>query len=83
MVHILKVNFALRKLREQRGISQDKLSELAGLDRTFISLVECGKRKPSLETIDKITRVLNVKTWELLKYIEETNCETKFLDKSI
>jgi transcriptional regulator with XRE-family HTH domain len=60
-------------------MSQDRLSELAGLDRTFISLIECGKRKPSLETIEKISVVLGVKSWEILKYIQETNCDTPFL----
>jgi len=68
----------LRQIREQKKMSQDRLSELAGLDRTFISLIECGKRKPSLETINKITHALDVKTWEVLKYIEETNCESIF-----
>lgn len=75
---ILNIQLALRRIREQKGISQDRLSELAGLDRTYISLIECGKRNPSLATIDKISHVLGVKTWEILKYIQETNCENSF-----
>jgi transcriptional regulator with XRE-family HTH domain len=83
VAHKLKINFVLRQIREKRGMSQDKLSELAGLDRTFISLVECDKRNPSLETIDKITCALNVKTWEVLKYIQETDCDNPFLDEIV
>ncbi len=82
MADILKINFVLRQIREQKGISQDKLSDLAGLDRTYVSLVECGKRNPSLETIDKITRALDVKTWEVLKYIQETDCDKPFLGEA-
>jgi transcriptional regulator with XRE-family HTH domain len=72
----------LRGIREQQGISQDRLSELAGLDRTYISLIECGKRNPSLETIEKITKVLGVNTWEILKHIKESNCDKQFTAES-
>jgi transcriptional regulator with XRE-family HTH domain len=45
---------------------------LAGLDRTFISLIECEKRNPSLATIEKIAAALNMHAWEILKYVAET-----------
>jgi len=69
--HILNINQALRYFRMKSGMSQEMLSELAGLDRSFISLIECGKRTPSLATIEKISGVLKVNTWEILKMIEE------------
>jgi transcriptional regulator with XRE-family HTH domain len=74
----LNIHIALRQIREKKGLSQEKLSELAGLDRTYISLIECGKRKPSLETIEKICHVFSFKVWELLKHINEKNCEVPF-----
>lgn len=82
----MNIHIALRQIRELKGISQDRLSDLAGLDRTFISLIERGKRKPSLESIDKISHVLGIKTWEILRYICETDCANpltfKFSDNS-
>jgi transcriptional regulator with XRE-family HTH domain len=50
----------LRQLREQADISQEKLAELAGLHRTYVSSVERGKRNISLENIDRLARALDV-----------------------
>ena len=41
----------LRALRDATDISQERLAELAGLDRTEISLLERGLRMPRLDTI--------------------------------
>lgn len=60
---------ALRALRQERRMSQETLSSLAGLDRTYISMLERGKRKPSLETVEKIAGALQMECWELVKQI--------------
>lgn len=44
----------------QRGLSQEKLAELASLHRTYISAVERGERSISLKNIEKIAHALNV-----------------------
>ncbi|MDQ3635353.1 MAG: helix-turn-helix domain-containing protein [Acidobacteriota bacterium] len=44
----------VRKIRLQRGISQEKLAELAGLHRTYISSIELGKRNVSLQNIQAL-----------------------------
>lgn len=41
----------LRRLRTKAGLTQEVLAFEAGLDRTYISLLELGKRTPSLNTI--------------------------------
>jgi transcriptional regulator with XRE-family HTH domain len=50
----------LRFIREQRGLSQDKLSELSGLPQNTISLVERGVRTPHSGTLRKLAQVLEV-----------------------
>ena len=50
----------LRTLRTSRNLSQEQLADLAGLDRTYISGVERGKRNVSLLNIAKIARALEV-----------------------
>lgn len=50
----------LRRLRREFNISQEKLSENSGLDRTFISNIECGKQQPSLVTIFALANALNI-----------------------
>lgn len=56
----------LRELRLERGLSQEKLGELAGLDRTYISSAEAGRRNVSLKTIYKLAEALGVEASELL-----------------
>ena len=56
----------LREVRQKRSISQEKLAELAGLHRTYVSSVERGERNISLVNIESLARALNVKMAELM-----------------
>ncbi|WP_296131175.1 helix-turn-helix transcriptional regulator [uncultured Corynebacterium sp.] len=50
----------LRELRAERDVSQEQLAHTTGLDRTYISGIERGKRNVSLENIVKIADALDV-----------------------
>jgi len=70
----MKVNFIYRylgerlsKLRKQKSLSQDELSSLSDVDRTYIAKIENGKANPSLEVLIKIARGLKIKLSDLLK----------------
>jgi len=56
----------LRRVREQKGISQEKLAELAGLHRTYVSSVERGQRNISLVNIEKLAVALGVSMGKLV-----------------
>lgn len=56
----------LKFLRAERGLSQDALALIAGLDRTFIAHVERLKRNISLDNLEKLAAALDVPTSELL-----------------
>lgn len=56
----------VRKVRKQRGLTQEKLAELAGIDYSYLNLIENGKRNPSLKVIAKLSRVLGVRLEDLV-----------------
>ena len=55
-----KLGMKLRQYRTQAGLSQERLGEITGLDRTYISGIERGVRNPSLKNIDKLAKALKV-----------------------
>ncbi len=61
----------LRELRKKCEISQEKLAQECDLDRTFISLLERGKRQPSLTTIFKLSSVLGIPASKFVKIVEK------------
>ena len=56
----------LKRLREQRGLSQEEFADQCGLHRTYISGIERGVRNPTIAIIDKIARSLKVPAGDLL-----------------
>jgi len=50
----------LRSIRLRKGISQEKLAEIAGVHRTFVSSVERGERNISLQNIARLAKALEV-----------------------
>ena len=57
----------VRRSRETKGWSQDKLSEMSGLHRTYISGIERGVRNPSIEIAHKIAVALEIKVARLFE----------------
>jgi transcriptional regulator with XRE-family HTH domain len=56
---------ALRGLREDQRISQERLAQLANLDRTYVSGIERGERNPSLENLLRLADALGVSFSEI------------------
>ena len=50
----------IRALREERGCTLQELSRRAGLSFSYLSEIERGAKKPSLKTLEKIAKALNV-----------------------
>jgi transcriptional regulator with XRE-family HTH domain len=59
----------IKNLREQKGISQERLGELADLHRTYIGQMERGEANVTLETLDKVTEALGVTVVQLFRLI--------------
>ena len=64
LIQILAAN--LKRIRSERGLSQEKLAEIVDLHRTYISGIERGMRNVSLRNIEKIAEALDVGVVDLL-----------------
>lgn len=63
----------VRKYRQALGLSQEAFADKCGLHRTYISSIECFRRRISLENIQRIADALDIEPY--LLFIE--NQETK------
>ena len=61
----------IRELRKASQLSQEKLAEGSNLDRSFISLLECGRKQPSLITIFQLARAFNLPASKILSLVED------------
>lgn len=61
----------IRRLRIQKGKSQELLSGLAGIARSHLSMIENAKKSPNLETICKLALALDMLPSELIQEIED------------
>jgi len=62
---MLPIGTQLRRLREEKGISQRAMARKTGLQRLFVRRVERGFAFPSIESLEKFARALDVPLWEL------------------
>lgn len=67
----IKVRFGkrIREIRLSKEISQEKLAELADLDRTYITGIESGKRNISITVMDKLSTALEIRLSDFFKDI--------------
>jgi transcriptional regulator with XRE-family HTH domain len=63
----VKLGKNIRRIREERSLSQGDICRAVGLDRAQMSNIESGKGNPTLATIEKIATALGVTSGELLK----------------
>jgi transcriptional regulator with XRE-family HTH domain len=55
-----KIGIRLKEIRLEKKITQEALSQLAGMERTFISHIEKGNRNISVATLNKLLRALDI-----------------------
>lgn len=60
----------VRRRREARELTQEKLAERAGLDPTYISGIERGLRNPGIRNVARLAKALGFTTAELLKGVD-------------
>lgn len=63
----IKLGYNLKKIRTKKKISQGRIAKELGVSRGFISTIENGKTNPTLSTIAKIAKAIEVSVGELMK----------------
>ena len=64
------VGRVIAKFRAEKGMTQEVLSGLADLARGHLAMIERGERKPTLETLYRISRALDLPMWVIVREIE-------------
>lgn len=59
----------LRQVRAEKGLTQEELAFEAGVDRTFVGLLETAKRQPSLSVIFALARALKMGPDDLVRLV--------------
>lgn len=58
----------LRKLREEKGWTQEELADKAGMHFTYIGQIERGIRNPSLVNLERLAKALKIDAGKLLPF---------------
>jgi len=57
----------LKFYRNQKGFTQEKLSEICNISADYLSQIERGKRTPSFKRMELIATALNIEVYKLFK----------------
>ncbi len=68
---VKKFGVIVRRLRSERGYSQEAFAHRSGLHRTYQGIIERGQKAVTLATAKKIAAALDLSLWELLREVEE------------
>ena len=71
------VGAVIRRLRREKGLSQEVASGLAGIARSHLAMIETGSKQPNFETIWRIANAFEITPHELVEHIEKEAAERK------
>lgn len=57
----------VKRIRERKGLTQEKFAELSGFSQQYISGLENGRRNPSIVTIYELSKALGVSHMDLVR----------------
>ena len=67
---LLEIGDNIRKIRKERGYSQEEFADIAGFSRSYYTEIETGKRNISILNLIKIIEALNVDPNEIIGFLK-------------
>lgn len=67
MTPIKRTATKLKRLREERGMTQQQLAEKAGISREYLTRLEGARHDPTLTVLERLAKALGVKVRRLLE----------------
>jgi len=61
-----RLAMCLKRLREERGLTQERLAKRSGVSHGYLARLEIGMHDPSLSTLAKLAKALRVSVAELV-----------------
>ena len=58
----------LKRLRQERGLSQEELADLAGLNRNYIGMIERQENAATVDTLEVLAKALQIDAFKLLEH---------------
>lgn len=78
----MSVGKNIRKVREQKGMTQQQIAELINMHRSNYSKVESGQREPSIDALQKIAKYFSMTMDELVNLKGKVPVEEKIEDQT-
>ncbi len=60
----------VRRIREKKGLTQEKFAEISGFSQQYLSSLENGRRNPTVVTIYELARAMGISHLDLLRPIK-------------
>jgi transcriptional regulator with XRE-family HTH domain len=57
----------VRRIRTEKGLTQDALADLCELDRTYVGSIERGQRNLTIDSLERLSNGLGVEPWQLVR----------------
>ena len=61
----------LKKLRTEKGLTQEQVANESGVQRTTITMIELGENKPSIELAKKLGEIFNIPWYDFFEDAEQ------------
>ena len=79
----MEVNKKITFLREQKGLTVNKLANQAGISQSFLREIELGNKKPTIETLSLVCSALDISLHDFFDDSFQTNLENNELLQEI